>query len=80
MNTGTMKNVLHSNNWSVGVVEQHVEIPPIPLIKSKHDYKSDKDFIKLKFVGIQHQKSWTSITLKWHCSKKAVQKSFVVRL
>ena len=48
MNTGTMKKVLHSKNWSVGVVEQHVEIPPIPLIKSKHYYKSDKDFIKLK--------------------------------
>ena len=27
----------------------HVDSPPIPLIKIKHDDKSDKDFVQLKF-------------------------------
>ena len=29
------------------MVEQHVEPPPIPLIKSKNNDKSDKYFVKL---------------------------------
>ena len=43
-----MKNVLHRKKWNVLVVEHHMELPPIPLIKSKHDDKLDKDFVKLK--------------------------------
>ena len=30
------------------MVEQHVEPPPIPLIKGKHDDKLDKDFLRLE--------------------------------
>ena len=30
-------------------MQVHVEPPPIPLIKIKHDDKSDKDLVKLKF-------------------------------
>ena len=30
------------------MVEQHVETPTTPLIKIKHDDKSDNDFVKLK--------------------------------
>ena len=44
-----MKNVLHKNKWNVGVVQLHVETPPIILIKSKHNDKSDKDFVNIKF-------------------------------
>ena len=43
-----MKNFLHKKNWNTGVVQVHVEPLPIPLIKRKHDDKSDKDFVKLK--------------------------------
>ena len=32
----------------MGVVQLHMDPPPIPLIKIKHDDKSDKYFIKLK--------------------------------
>ena len=32
----------------MAVVEQHMGPPLIPLIKIKHDDKSDKDFVKLK--------------------------------
>ena len=31
-----------------GVVQVHMEPPLVLLIKSKHDDKSDKDFVKLK--------------------------------
>ena len=30
------------------MAEQHMETSLTPLIKSKHDYKSDTDFVKLK--------------------------------
>ena len=43
-----MKNVLHWKKWIVLVIEQHVDQPPISMIKSKHDDKSDKDFVKIK--------------------------------
>ena len=32
----------------MSVVEQHVDPPPIPLIKIKHNDKSDKYFLRLK--------------------------------
>ena len=44
-----MKNVFHRKMWNVGVVEQHMDLPLPPLIKIKHDYKSDKYFLQLKF-------------------------------
>ena len=40
-----MKKVLHKKEWNAAVAEQHVEPPPINLIKSKHGDKSDKDFV-----------------------------------
>ena len=42
-----MNNVSHKKKWNVGVLKVHVESPPTPLIKSKHDDKSDKDFGKI---------------------------------
>ena len=47
-----MKNVSHKNQWNTGTVQVHVEPPPIPLIKSNNDDKSDKYFIKFNCVGI----------------------------
>ena len=32
----------------MGTTQPHIGPPPIPLIKEKHDGKSDKDSIKLK--------------------------------
>ena len=43
-----MKNVSHKTKWNAGVVLVHVDSPPIPMIKSKHDDKLDKDFVKLE--------------------------------
>ena len=48
MNTRTMKKVSHKKKWDVGVLQLHVEPPRTPQIKSKHDDKSDKDFVKIK--------------------------------
>ena len=50
MNTGTIKNVLHSKKFDVSVVEQHIETRPIPLIKIMHDDKSDRDIVKNKIL------------------------------
>ena len=43
-----MKNVLHKKNWNQGTVKVHVEPPPIPLVKSKNDEKSDEYCVKIK--------------------------------
>ena len=44
-----MKNISQHNKWNTGVVYLHMEPPPIPLIKSNHNNKLDKDFVKIKF-------------------------------
>ena len=44
-----MKNVSHKKIWNSGMMQVHVEPPPITLIKIKYNGKSDKDFVKLKF-------------------------------
>ena len=44
-----MRNISHKKNWNAGVVQLHVELPPIPLIKGKHNDKSDKYFLSIKF-------------------------------
>ena len=43
-----MKNVSHKNKWNAGLVHLHVDPPPTPLITSKHDNKSEKDFVTMK--------------------------------
>ena len=43
-----MNNVSHKKTWNTGVTQVHVDPPPIPPIKSKHNDKSDKNFVKLK--------------------------------
>ena len=43
-----MKNVSNKKKWNIGVLQVHVEPSPTPLIKSNHDDKSEKDFVKLK--------------------------------
>ena len=43
-----MQNIYHKKMWNAGLVQLHVEPPPTPLIKSKHDDKSEKDFVKVK--------------------------------
>ena len=43
-----IKNVLHKKKWNAGTVQVHVEPPPISLIKSKSNDKSDKYFVKIK--------------------------------
>ena len=43
-----MKNVSHKKKWNMGVVRLHMDKPPISLIKSKHDDKLDKYFVKIK--------------------------------
>ena len=43
-----MKNVSHKKKWNAGTVQVHMEPPPIPLINSKNDDKSDKYFVNTK--------------------------------
>ena len=43
-----MKNVSHRKECTASVLEQHLEPPLTPLIKSKHSDNSDKNFVKLK--------------------------------
>ena len=43
-----MQNVSHYKNWNAGLVQLHVEPPPITLIKGKHNDKSEKDFVTMK--------------------------------
>ena len=44
-----MNNVFHKKTWNMGTLKVHVQPPPIILIKSKNDDKSDKDCVKIKF-------------------------------
>ena len=57
MNTETMKNFSNRNNWNVTMVEQHVEPPLIPLIKSMRDCKSDKYVLTKIAQGFDARKS-----------------------
>ena len=43
-----MKNVLYKKVWSSDTNPEHVEPPPIPLIKEMCTVKPDKDYVKLK--------------------------------
>ena len=43
-----MNIVAHKNKCNVGTLQLHVESPPITLIKSKNDEKSDKDYVDIK--------------------------------
>ena len=43
-----IRNVSHKNKCNTETVKVHLEQPPIPLIKSKNDEKSDKYFVKIK--------------------------------
>ena len=46
----TMHNFSHKNSWNLGLAQVHVELPPIPLIKSKSNVKSEKYFVRLKLL------------------------------
>ena len=43
-----MKNISHNNEWNSETIQVHVEPALIPLITSKNDEKSDKDFVKIR--------------------------------
>ena len=47
MNTGTTKKASHRKKCTAATVEQHVDPPLTPLIKSLHGDKLDKDCDKL---------------------------------
>ena len=56
--TGNMRKISHKNIWNTGVAQVNVDTPITPLIKSKHNDKSDKDFVKLKLgTGPTSEKS-----------------------
>ena len=42
------KNVLNNKKWNTGIVQVHIDTPPVTLIKSKNYDKSDKDSVKIK--------------------------------
>ena len=43
-----MKKIPHKNIWHTGAVQIHVDPPPIHSIKSKNDFKLEKDCVKIK--------------------------------
>ena len=43
-----MKNVSKKKKWNTGTVQEHVDPPPISLIKFKNHEKPDKYFVKIK--------------------------------
>ena len=43
-----MQNIYHKKKWNAGLVQLHMEPPPTPLIKIKHNDKSDNDFVNIK--------------------------------
>ena len=43
-----MKKVCHKKKWNVGLLQLHVYPPHTPLTTSKHNDKSEKDFVKMK--------------------------------
>ena len=65
-----MQNVCHKNKWNAGLVHLHVEPPPIPLIKIKHDDKMI--LLKWNCVGIRRKKIRTCQKSKWPCSTTVI--------
>ena len=49
----TMKNLSNKNKWNGGTVRVNMGPPPIPLIKSKNDTKSDKYCAEIKLCRDQ---------------------------
>ena len=43
-----MQNVSHKKKWNAGLLQLHVDPPPITLIKGNHDDKLEDDFVKMK--------------------------------
>ena len=43
-----MKNVYNNKSCNSGMIQVHVEPPPIPLIKGSYYGKSEKSFVKLE--------------------------------
>ena len=48
MKPSEIKNVSDKERWNRVSVQVHMDPPLIPLIKSKNDYKSDKNCVKIK--------------------------------
>ena len=44
----TIKKVLHKKVWGMDTNPDHIETPPIPLVKETSTGKSDRDYVKLK--------------------------------
>ena len=45
-----MNNISYKNKWNAGVVQMHMEPPPIPLIKINPNDNLNKDFFEIKFL------------------------------
>ena len=43
-----MQNVCHKKRWNAGLLQLHVDLPPITLVKGKNDDKSENDFVEMK--------------------------------
>ena len=67
MNTSTMKNFLHQNNWNQGAVQVQVDPPPMLLIRSKNNEKSDKDCVKIKLHWYPMSKTFYLYEFKCTC-------------
>ena len=51
----------------MGVVQLHMDPPPIPLIKIKHDDKLEKDFVKIKLHRDLTSENSDLYEFKWPC-------------
>ena len=43
-----MKNISQDKSWIISAVKIHVEPPPIPLIKTNNDLKTESDYVRIK--------------------------------
>ena len=69
---------MHKKNWNTGVVQVHVEPLPIPLIKRKHDDKSDKDFVKIKLRRYLTSEQSDLYDFKMNLFKNCDQEEFLL--
>ena len=74
-----MRNVSHKNKWNTGVVQLHMEPPPIPLIKVKHNDKLDKDFLTIKLRRDPTSEKLGLYEFKMFVRHRQARRFFVVR-
>ena len=72
-----MQNVSHKKKWNAGLLQLHVDPPPITLIKIKHNDKSENDFVKIKLRKHLTSENSDLYESKWTCFTTVIRKLFL---